>query len=113
MEETIKFITNLGPNAALMFAIMALLAALKKSPIATWTFPFIAMICGAVGFVFVGETTDVPHDIKSVTAYKVVVGAVIGYAAVGLHQNFKKLLGAVGKSENGGTKFIKKDEVKP
>lgn len=112
MEDSIDFVTKLGPNAILVFVINGILTALRKSPLANWTFPFIAMIIGAVAYPFIGNTGEVPHEIDSPEVYMAFIGAGIGLVSVGAHQMVKQFTGSVGKSDTGGTQFIKKDEVK-
>lgn len=74
--------------------------------------PIIAVVLGMVFTPLLIPVSSLAYSVPSPMTALIIMGAVIGYAAVGLHQKFKQILKKVGVS-TGDTMIITKEDGLP
>lgn len=110
MDDIIKTVLNLSPQGLFMFAAYCLGLALKKSPVADWTIPYIIAITGGIVGLFILPRGDTPPDVPIPEVYLFLQGAILSAMAVFGHQILKQFLNR-DKTNDGGTQFITKSET--
>ena len=88
--EFIEIILQSSPPVLLAISINLVIFFLKKSPVADWTLPFIAMALGAILYPLIAEVRELPHNVKSPVIHSAVIGLAIGGFSVAINQGWRQ-----------------------
>jgi hypothetical protein len=104
---------QLSPPVLIIIAINVLMFGAKRiQVIPDWIIPALAMVLGGVIYPLISNPGDVPYTVRCPLCLQVLFGLIIGFAAVGCHQQVKQLFKRFGIS-TGDTEVITKDSVTP
>lgn len=102
---------QLSPPILLIVVINALMFGAKRVPfIPNWIIPVVSMAMGGILYPLISKTGDVPYTVRCPDCLQILFGLIIGFAAVGCHQQVKQLFNRFGIS-TGDTEVITKDSV--
>lgn len=93
----------------LILVLNAAMFVVKRIPaVPDWIIPTLSFIGGGIGYPLMSNPGDVPFTARCPLCVQFFFGLILGYAAVGCHQQVKQFLNRKGIS-TGDTEIITKD----
>lgn len=112
IEALVDSILKMSPPVALVVGLNAIMYYLRRTPkIPKWIVPWLIMLLSAIIYPLVTHRKDMIFSVPYPVVAQIVIGLIIGFAAIGTHRLFQQTIWRLGydKNENGEQVFESTD----